>query len=394
MWSSNYEYNRVMAGLIELCFSDGLLTVKDIASSLGVSLSYAYFLLKRLRRDLNFTIRAKPYYEKLGLRFAPCFMSVSSLSTKKALLEVFASLEYTLYAAPCDGHVRGLYFDFVVPMGCEGELLALLEFCSSSGLIDNYSLYFTSSPNNVVMGFEWYDFASHQWVYRWQELVDDVVKRADDSGFEFRALALGYEQAGTAKIDWLDLLILHHLELDIFTSLKSMASVAGVTPQDMGYHFKNHVVKRGLVKVVRPYWVHVPLQNLCMGVIDLRFSKLSCLEGFIKALNRKPIAYSYTYYQVDSSPSILLGCAMPFKEFSMFMSCLDELRSLGLLKEFRELFLDIENSRGRALPYELFREGRWIYDIESCFSKLASMAEAQRVEAKFARAAERAMESK
>ncbi len=394
-WPSGYKYNPVMGKFIEACHCNGLISIKNVAHNVGISLSYAYYLLKKLKSDLNFTLKARPFYEKLGLRYASCFLSISSNSARRFLFQVLSEHEYTLYISICDGAVRGLYCNIVVPKGHESQFSSFLELCSSLGLVDNYMLYYTSSPERVVMGFSWYDYSSGCWIYKWDDFVNEVQYFADTDVDE--SVISNYLSTNNMSkpIDDLDLIIIRHLEDDVFTTLKYISNKAGVTPQDLSYHMKNHVIKKGLIKYTIPYWLPIPLNEACIFVPVMTFERPRYLWAMVKALNNKPIARGYTICYSDSTIYFLPVCVLPHPEVYRFASYLDELKDTGLLKDHFEVIINTEISRGKGIPCNLHVDGTgWLYNIDDCINKVLSCVKLSQDERRLVRATERSMESR
>jgi len=392
-WKSNYRYTPLLARFIESCFRNEVITIKDLASSLGISVSYAYYLLRKLKSDLNFTIRAVPYYKKIGLTPLRCILTVESAMAKNFLFDLLSKHDYTSYISMCTGKVRGLYCEILVPKGREDELLMFLEFSLNYGIINDYMVSTVSSLRNIVLGFEWYDFSNDTWRFNWQSLLNELLLNAD------KDVSISSEEEdalSNVKFDDIDLIILHHMESDIFTTLKSMATQAKVTSQDLSYHYKNHVLKNKLINLVRPYWIPYPLEYSLFYVMDIVFEKTKALKGFIYSLQRKPLAYSFSFHEHNTHPSITLTGILPYKEIINFMNCLDSLKDHGIVRDYAHYILDTEKSKGKALPYWSYSdELGWLYSMDSCVKKISEFVGLHHEgKTKFAKAAERAIESK
>ncbi|RLF06484.1 MAG: hypothetical protein DRJ60_04295, partial [Thermoprotei archaeon] len=162
------------------------------------------------------------------------------------------------------------------------------------------------------------------------------------------------------------------------------------------YHYKNHVLKNKLVKLVRPYWIPYPLEFSLFYVMDIVFEETKALKGFIHSIQRKPIAYSYSFYKYNSYPSITLTGILPYKEIINFMNCLDSLKDHGVVRDFAHYILDMEKSKGKALPYQCYSEELgWLYTMDYCVKELSKFVKlTYESGAKFTKAAERAIESK
>lgn len=391
IYKSNYRYTQRIAKFIESCFQDRLISVKDLARLLDVSSSYIYFLLKKLKNDMYFTIRALTHHKKVRLNPFNFFLSIRSTLHRNIILRSLSRYDYVTYIASCQGKHAGIYCSFLIPDGKESDVKAFFELLLSYGIIEDYTARPLMTIENIVMGFEWYDFSRDVWYFDWPSLLSNVLTKVDVNGYvsvdDFKNSSLD------AKFDYYDLLILHHLEHDIFTNIGALALEVGVTPQNLSYHYRNHV--RELVKLIEPYWVPFPLEYSSFFVLDVVFEDFKGLRGFIKALQRKPIAYSYAPYELSAYPSIILSGFLPYKEFSNFTSFLDSLKDYGIVKDHDLYLLNIEESAGKALPYHCYDGFEWRFDVEPCVKEILRLVkQSQKSRAKLAKAVDRSIESK
>ncbi|MEM0320537.1 MAG: hypothetical protein QXS67_03915, partial [Candidatus Nezhaarchaeales archaeon] len=203
-------------------------------------------MFKKLRNDMYFVVRAIPDYERIKLQLFGCFLPIESMLHRDIVLTSLSRNDYVTYVAPYYGMSKGSLCTFLIPRSLESDLTSFLELLRCYGVIEDYLIRPTITTRNIVMGFEWYDFSKDAWCFKWPSLLNDVISNIDserlDSFYDLKT------SASSTTFDFYDLLILHHLEYDVFTNIGALASKARTTPQNLSYHYRNHVHK--LVKLV------------------------------------------------------------------------------------------------------------------------------------------------
>lgn len=391
VYKSDYHYTRGISSFIESCFQDKIVSVRELAHLLNVSSSYIYFLLKKMNDDMYFAIRAVPHYEMVKLRPLSCSLLIESTLRRDAILKALSQHDYVIYAAPYHGKGRGIYCNLLAPSGGEGDVKTFFELLLSHGIIEDYVIHPLMTVENIVMGFEWYDFSKDVWYFDWASLLSEILMKVDINGSKlFDDLKTS---TSNIKFDFYDLVLLHYLEHDIFTKIGALASKVGVTPQNLSYHYKNHVHK--LVKLVRPYWVPLSLEHSTFFVLDITFENCKALRGFVESLQRKPVAYSYALYKFSPHPSIMLSGFLPYKEFFNLTRFLDSLMDYGIVKDHMLYILDITMSTGRALPYHCYDGFKWHFDLEPCVKEVWKLVmQDHRGMARLAKAADKSIVSR
>lgn len=391
-YGSNYHYTQRDASLIEACFREKIVSIKDLAQILNVSLSYVYFLYKKLENEIYFKIRAVPHYKRIKLHQLGCYLSIRSTSHREIILRSLSKHDYVTYIAPYHGRGKGIYFTLLLPIGKDGDLKTFLELLLSHGVIEDYIIRPLTTIQNIVMGFEWYDFYRNMWHFNWSSLLSEVLSKVDldppkiSDDFETPELNVRY--------DSIDLLILHYLEHDIFTKIGALASKAGVTRQDLSYHYRNHV-HQYLVKLIRPYWLPSFNEHSTFFILDLIFDNEKALRGFIGSLQRKPIANSCALHRLSSHTSATLLAFLPYKELFNLVNFLDSLRDYGVIKDGELYILDITKSSGKALPHHCYDGFEWRFDLEPCIKEILKLAKrAHKGRTTLAKAVDKSIESK
>ena len=257
----------------------------------------------------------------------------------------------------------------MVPDGKGTDFAYFLESLRSDGVVSNYAVRPVLALENVVMGFEWYDFSTNAWIFNWPALLRDVISKIDSReevpSHEFEP------SVSSPKFDFYDLYILHHLEQDVFTPLASLAIKIGTSPQNLSYHYRNHVRKNGLIRTTRLSWYPFLFEESSFYILEIEFESVKALRAFLTSLDGKPIAYSCTYYEQASRPSIMLAGALPYDELFNFTDLLDLLIERGVLKNYDYYILDVYGAKAKPLPYRCYDEALgWRFDLEPCLREI------------------------
>jgi hypothetical protein len=287
--------------------------------------------------------------------------------------------DFVAYVAQCFGDSgKGIWCDFLVPEGKGKDLASFLKSLQDHEIVDAYVISTTISLKNVVMGFEWYDFSTHTWCFNWYALLKDVLSKIDSQNFLHYCYNLEPPTLST-KFDFYDLFILHHLEQEVFTPLTPLASKLGTTPQNLSHHFRNHVLGGELIRATRPYWCPFLFEESSPYILSIGFENVKNLNGFLEAIHRKPVAYTFAYYgQTTHSithPSITLTGFLPYGEFFNFVNFLDSLKDYGIVKHYNFYIPDVRNSYVKSLPYHCYDETiGWRFGLEPHLENLLRVA--------------------
>lgn len=374
-YRSNYSYSPLLAKLIEVCYETPIIRLKELAKLLGISTSYVHNLIERLKKDIYFKIWAVPYHDRIKLRLLRCFLQVKSVTHRQLLLEFLSRHDFVAYVAQCfGGSGKGVWCDFLVPEGREKDFVSFLKSLQNYELVNAYVFRTTVSLKNVVMGFEWYDFSTHTWCFNWQALLKDVLSKIDSQKSQHYC----YNPEPpilSSKFDFYDLFILHYLEQNVFTPLNSLISKLGTTPQNLSYHFRNHVLRGELIRTTRPYWYPFLFEESSPYILSIEFEDIKKLNGFLEAIHRKPLAHTCAYYEQTTHSSVTLTGFLPYGEFFNFVNFLDSLKDYGIVKHYNFYIPDVRNSYVKSLPYHCYDEAiGWRFGLEPYLENLLKVA--------------------
>ncbi|KYH37588.1 MAG: hypothetical protein AYL29_003720 [Candidatus Bathyarchaeota archaeon B24] len=259
-----------------------------------------------------------------------------------------------------------VYFGRVIPWGSFFSLLALppkfeakyrifLDKLVDMGVLKSYGMTRMNWIRFFSMRIDCYDFKNATWRFEW-----DTLSRSD------RPVAVSIEEdVQKPRIDKLDLQIAGMLQANSSITMRELARKLGVEYKRLLYHYKEHVLGRGIVKGYIVKWHgdrrwRKPLVRM-VGV----FNDLSPEE--VEEVKEAFQDIPFTRFDAYSAASgvYLAYLVVPAEHLQGMLKYI--WKTLPRLKrKMRYGFIDPECSRSYMLPLKPFDEkGGWKFSIKA-----------------------------
>ena len=121
-----------------------------------------------------------------------------------------------------------------VPTECLDSWLEFMLSLKAMGVFKSIESVTLDWVRNVPMWAEHFNFETGTWEFDW------TSKRVNPNAHEVPAME-------RSRYDSIDLAIIAQLQLDANSSVKQMASKSGVNYKTLWYHYRTHVLARGLI---------------------------------------------------------------------------------------------------------------------------------------------------
>ena len=157
------------------------------------------------------------------------------------------------------------------------------------------------------------------------------------------------------KGDYIDVFILKELEKDATTSFADIAKMLGVSSQLIGYHYRNHIVERGILEGFEVTDFHFGIADSNFLYIVFRFDSAEKLVKFASSLLDKP--FVRTLGKVLGQNALYGYIYLPKPEFRRFVDSLSKLIRTGFLQSYSYVIQDLQKSSRQTISYEYFRRG-------------------------------------
>jgi len=223
--------------------------VKAASERVAIPAETARYLFKRLMGS-GFTMHATIAYEKLGLQ---CIILVVRLGREfeKHVKEVLSALHDSCYVEAYSRTVPfGYYFMIAsVPREHVAAFIGLANRMKTAGLFSSLRVLRSEWRRDIPMRAELYDFERNTWAFDWEH-----PKMSYDGARE-------QKPSQRVRFDINDLEILKHRQLDATATLRDISKKIGVQTHSLRYHYRNHLVRRGLIYRYRLDWSRATKQG-------------------------------------------------------------------------------------------------------------------------------------
>ncbi|NIR87999.1 AsnC family transcriptional regulator [Candidatus Bathyarchaeota archaeon] len=338
-----------------------------LAKSIGLPNSTVVFRLKKLiDQNEDLEINARLDVSKLGLKKAVVMVETSpgkwGLSWK-----VLKNLDYLTYLVRCYGRFYGCYAIYAFPAEHAGEFEDYFEKARELEAFSNYLFFWTGQVREVPPNFHWFNFRNREWVFRWQQWIEEVLK-APEQLSKYLKEPKNYR----VMADEIDIRMLSELEKDGRIALNKLARMVGITRHNALYRYHKHILAQNLIPYYSVAMLPYPYETSDMCAVVIAFEDKKALAKFANTLNDKPFILSYA--KIVGQNSVVVHTYTPKKEFPNFLGALSRLVKENLIARFFHVTLILVPFVDERTPYERLINGTWKYNHEQTLERLENMA--------------------
>ena len=337
--------------------------LSDLAIHLKMPRPSLRYRIKNLRSDFSLGLYGNIYHTFIGLRKAIVFTDAKP-GYEDLLYECLKANDYWLYVSQCIGAFRCLAV-YGIPAGREeafGEFMNQLQEISH---VRNVSFFWSTCVQTINATAAWFDKTSEEWSFPWDSWVEEVRRTEAELPYTLKE-----PDAYTQKADWLDIMILKELEKDSTIKLTEIARKLDTSLERIMYHFKNHVIEKGMFEGYQIIAEHY--KNSCADsyFFQFYFKNPENLTKFACSLLHKPFArFMGKEYGKNR---LFTQIYLPKEQLSNFMRANSKLVREGLLETYEFVAQDLTRTQRQTISFEFFKDGNWEYDEEKYTEKLRS----------------------
>lgn len=360
---TNLPYDHVDLTIIEELGKYGPRNISRIAKKLKISESTIRYRIGKLVEKGLLRLSTNVYHTNIGLKkhivFAPLNPKYHGHIFDLMDSYYFGYLRIVYDKRP---YIFGVH---LAPPKISDRLDKFLSEATNLGIIEDYKVLHSTCFHNVNPAAEWFDFKNNCWNFPWHAMLSEIEGAPTDlpptlkDPREFPILA-----------DELDIYILKELEKDPTIPYIKLAKNLNTTPQNVRYHYVNHVIKNNLIENFDVAFFRFPPENSLIVVALLDFPNETYLAKVANVMVDKP--FSEVYGKILKQCKLLACLYLPVSEFGNLVRFLNNMVSAGYLRNYEFFFTPaIEPSRTFTIPYEFFKEGDWRFpDIDSVINDL------------------------
>jgi len=328
-----------------------------IARHLELPVTTVRYRVQRMLKDSTLFLHLNPFHTNMGLKKVVIFIEAVQ-GLEDVLLDCLRVHDYWLFLCRIYGPFEGCYGIWTVPKGKEGDFLEYLQILIDSGIAKSIELNWTTCHEGIPVQTRWFDTAERKWIFDWDEWLSEVETIEGELPW-----TLQEPDDWPIKVDREDLLIIKELEKDGRMTLTDISNVLEMPLEKVKYHFREHVMKRGLVEGYQIEIYRFPSLVSENVFFKFEFDNYDQLVKFALSLHDKP--FPYHLGKVIGETALMTQLILPKWEFRRFIGCLSILIRKGLLKQYHYVLQDMFQSWRETIPYQHFKDGMWNYDKDN-----------------------------
>jgi len=295
-----------------------------------------------------------PYHTNIGLKKSLVFADAVP-GKEEFLPKCMKANDFWIYIGRYYGRFEGCYGVYAIPVEFQNDFKEFVQELKKSEIIRNVHYFWSTCVQTVNPTENWFDEESGWWVFNW----DNWVKEFSEGDKKLPPTLVEPERF-PINADDIDVLILAKLEVDYTRSLTEIARILNMNSKTVEYHYRNHILKRGLIEKTQVFFDRFNKETADFYVFTLYFDSEKKTAKFASSLLDKPFAYGLG--KIIGEHGIVAHLYLPKKEFRAFIKTLSQLIREGHLQSYEYVIEDIREKQGQTISYEYFKNGEWVYD--------------------------------
>jgi DNA-binding Lrp family transcriptional regulator len=323
--------------------------------------------MKHMSSSFYLRMSANVYHTNLGLKKAVVFAKAAP-GNEDLLFNCMKVNGFYIYLSRCYGRFEGALGVYVIPKDQCTKFEQFVEEIKKLGIAQDVQLFWSTCFHTVNRTINWFDSTSEKWAFPWDEWIEEV--RTEEGVLPYTLVDPG---DFPMKADETDLFILKEMEKNATIDLVDIARKFGTSLQNLRYHYKEHVEKKGLLEVFQIFFLPYDQAVSDMFFFMFRFDGHEKLAKFARSLLDKP--FVYIVGKILGQNAIISQVYLPRQEFRRFVDCLSKLVRTGYLQNYEYMIQDLrlEKWSRATIPFEFFKDGSWMYDHSAHLKGLHDM---------------------
>jgi len=339
--------------------------VSAIARRLGIPVETTRKKIKRLISQFFITFHANVYHTKIGLKKAFIFADAFP-GYEEVLFKCLKANDFWLYVGRYYGRCEGCYGIYAIPKEHTREFEEFVHQLELVEVASNVRLFWSTCLHTVNLAENWADPKSKSWIFHWDKWMEEIPSERTELPY-----TLVDPEDFPLKADYADILILAKLEVNSALSFRDIAKILNVTPEAVSYHYRNHILKRGLIEQSQVFFLRFDRAISDFLVFFFRFDDRDKMARFALSLLDKPFVYALG--KIIGENALIVHMYLPRIEFRRLICGLSELIRRGLLESYEYVIEDFNVRAAQTISYEYFKDGLWVYDHEKHVENLDNL---------------------
>ena len=362
------KHSKIKYDIIDLMIIEGLgkfgpRNLYKIAKELGIPESTIRYRLNRLFRKKLLRLHTNIYHTYLGLKKHVVFADVNP-AYLNVIDEFFSIIDFWVYLKRVHGPTEQYHVLYIAPPENSQDIDDFLREMINLDLIYGYKKYYSTCYYNVNPTTTWYDLNKNEWIFDWES----IFKELDTADTEL-PYTLKDPSSYPLKADTMDILILKELEKNPLISYTDLAELIGTQPQNIYYHYKNHIIGRGLIEDFQVYLLKFDVAKSIFLYLIIEFTNYTNFAKVTNIFRNKPFAQ--VMGKIIGENKLFLYVYIPVEELTNLLNTLSRLASMGIVKNYEyRMSSAFDPARRQTISYRNFAGTHWVYHHEAYMDAL------------------------
>lgn len=341
--------------MLETLANYGPRNITEISRKLHIPTETLRKRIKRLYSQTFLRFNISVNHTNLGLRNAVVFIEAIP-GYENVLCDALKINDFWVFISRCYGTFEGCVGIFTIPNKNCSQFEEFISEVERMRLAKKIQVFWLTHFHSVQSKRKWFNQEKETWNFNWNEWIQEI----ENETASLPRIPVEPE-ASLVKADEIDVLILKELEKDARISFKKLGEKLGISPQLVSYHYHSHLLNRRLLKNFEVTFLHFGKDSEFSFFIfsfdnwrkQAKFTFSLLDKPFVKTLGRilgENKLYAYLYF--------------PRSEFRTFLDVLSKLVRNNFLESYQYVIQDITSSSRATIPYQCFKNGKWIYHHE------------------------------
>lgn len=350
----NLKYDYIDLMIVEALAKYSPRNIFKIARELNMPESTVRYRINILRKKGLLRLYTNVYHTNIGLKKAVVFADINPKYWRN-VYDFMDANGYWLYMVKLHGNRETIHTLYTIPVEHISKLNDFLDEMVNLDILRDYKVYHSTCFHRVNPTTTWYDLKNETWIFPWENIINEI-EEADTK----LPITLKDPEKFPIKADETDIMILRYLEQDATISYTQLAEYLGSTPQNIRYHFKQHIEKNFLIEDYEILFMKFPPNESFIVYAILEFPNYTSLAKVANTFRDKP--FTEVLGKILEQYKLVMVSYVPMTELIKFINMLNDLVVTGFLKGF-EYYLasPMEPSRRQTIPYKMFSNGKWMY---------------------------------
>ncbi|UCE28563.1 MAG: AsnC family transcriptional regulator [Candidatus Bathyarchaeota archaeon] len=338
--------------------------ISKLAKRIRVPIPTVRDRVKALKSRFSLLLQVNVYHTLIGLKKAFVFAKAAP-GRGRLLWESMKANGYWLYLIARYDTPESFYGIYGIPVDHTEEFKNFVEQIKQLGVAQSINLHWSTCIHTSNLTDNWYDQESERWVFNWDRWIKEIPSQGTSLPY-----TLVETESYPQKADRIDVIILKELQKNAECELSNIAKLLGVSSQTVQYHFKNHVIEKGLIE---GYTVFLPHFESTSDTYCFRFDfhDKDAMARFALSLKGKPFMRSIG--KIFGKNALFVHIYLPREQFRGFTDNLSKLVRDNHLKSYDYTIEDTSRKLAQTIPYEFFESKSWTYDHRKHVHKLSEL---------------------